>query len=146
MNTILRQCWRSGNRPATLLQQPGSTGLGGCFVSATIAKSAFQLSVRQQSPHRYNPLQIITRCMSKYVSKSMKKNLPLTTKRAHKGFYKGKGGTSEGRLNSKGRFIVNPLKRLELVVPDLTAFRLKPYIASSASRFPPEQRHNPVSI
>lgn len=79
--------------------------------------------------------------MSKYVSKSMKKNLVLTTKRAGKGFYKGKGCTSEGRLNSKARFIVNPLKRLELVVPDLSGFRLKPYIASSASRFPPEERH-----
>jgi large subunit ribosomal protein L41 len=83
--------------------------------------------------------------MSKYVSKSMKKNLPLTTKRAGKGFYKGKGCTSEGRINSKARFIVNPLKRLELVVPDLSGFRLKPYISSSASRFPPEERHNPVA-
>jgi large subunit ribosomal protein L41 len=83
--------------------------------------------------------------MSKYVSKSMKKNLPLTTKRAGKGFYKGKGCTSEGHINSKARFITNPLKRLELVVPDLSGFRLKPYIASSASRFPPEERHNPVA-
>ena len=85
------------------------------------------------------------RCMSKYVSKSMKKNLPLTTKRARKGFYKGKGGTKEGKLNSIGRFIVNPLKRVKLVVPnDLSTFRLKPYIASSASRFPPEARHNSI--
>ena len=83
--------------------------------------------------------------MSKYVSKSMKKNLPLTTKRARKGFYKGKGGTKEGRINSIGRFIVNPLKRLQLVVPhDLSNFRLKPYIASTASRFPPEDRHNSI--
>jgi large subunit ribosomal protein L41 len=86
-----------------------------------------------------------TRQMSKYLSKSRKKNLPLTTKRAHKGFYKGKGCTTEGRLTSTGRFIVNPLKQLKLVVPDLSGFKLKPYIASSASRFPPEERHNPVS-
>lgn len=86
---------------------------------------------------------IITRAMSKYVSKSAKKRLPLTTKRARKGFYKGKGGTKEGRLTSKGRFIVNPLKRLELVVPEnLDSFRLKPYIAASASKFPPEERHS----
>ena len=84
--------------------------------------------------------------MSKYLSKSKKKNLPLTTKRAHKGFYKGKGCTNEGYVNSKGRFIVNPLKRLELVVPDLSGFRLRPYIASSASRFPPEERHNPIVV
>lgn len=82
--------------------------------------------------------------MSKYISKSAKKRLNLTTKRAHKGFYKGKGGTKEGRLTSKGRFIVDPLKKLQLVVPDLSGFRLKPYIASTASRFPPEERHNPV--
>ena len=75
----------------------------------------------------------------------MKKNLPLTTKRARKGFYKGKGCTTEGRLNSLGRFIVNPLKRLQLVVPSgLSDCRLKPYIASTASRFPPEDRHNTV--
>jgi large subunit ribosomal protein L41 len=62
--------------------------------------------------------------MSKYLSKSAKKNLPLTTKRAGKGFYKGKGGTKEGRLTSKAKFVVDPLKRLELVVPDLTGFKV----------------------
>jgi Mitochondrial ribosomal protein L27 len=93
--------------------------------------------------HQYPTLQLV-RYMSKYVSKSQKKNLPLTTKRARKGFYKGKGCTTEGRINSTARFIVNPLKRLQLVVPELTGFRLKPYIASTASRFPPEERHNAV--
>ena len=94
----------------------------------------------------YPNCQIQQRFMSKYVSRSMKKNLPLTTKRARKGFYKGKGCTTEGRLNSLGRFIVNPLKRLQLVVPSgLSDCRLKPYIASTASRFPPEERHNTVS-
>jgi Mitochondrial ribosomal protein L27 len=92
-------------------------------------------------PHHNHQLQHQVRAMSKYLSKSAKKRLTLTTKRAHKGFYKGKGGTKEGRLTSKGRFIVNRLKRLELVVPDLSGFRLKPYIASSASKFPPEERH-----
>lgn len=86
-----------------------------------------------------------TRSMSKYLSKAAKKRLPLTTKRASRGgFYKGKGGTKEGRLNSKGRFIVNPLKRLELVIPDLTGFKLKPYIAASVPKFPPEQQRNRV--
>ena len=117
--------------------------------------------------------------MSKYLSKAGKKRLVLTTKRASKGFYKGKGGTKEGRLTSKGKFIVDPMKRLELVVPDLTGFKvrfpycmiswstassvllvnvnvcltfpdrtaplqLKPYIASTVSRFPPEEQKNPV--
>jgi large subunit ribosomal protein L41 len=68
----------------------------------------------------------------------------LTTKRVAKGFYKGNGSTKEGRLSNKGRFIVDPLKRLELIVPDLTGFKLKPYIASTVSRFPPELQRNRV--
>ncbi|GAX10481.1 hypothetical protein FisN_21Lh179 [Fistulifera solaris] len=85
------------------------------------------------------------RHMSKYLSKAAKKRLVLTTKRAHKGFYKGNGATKEGRLTSKGKFIVDPLRRLELVVPDLTGFKLKPYIARSVPRVPPEQQRNPIS-
>ncbi|GKY91874.1 hypothetical protein MPSEU_000159000 [Mayamaea pseudoterrestris] len=81
-----------------------------------------------------------SRNFSKFISKSAKKRLVLTTKRAHKGFYKGKGGTKEGRISSKGKFIVDPLKRMQIVAPDLTGFKLKPYIASSASRFAPEIR------
>jgi hypothetical protein len=65
------------------------------------------------------------RFMSKYLSKSAKKRLPLTTKRVAKGFYKGNGSTKEGRLSNKGRFIVDPLKRLELIVPDLTGFKVR---------------------
>lgn len=85
------------------------------------------------------------RFMSKYLSKSARKRLPLTTKRASRGgFYKGKGGTKEGRLTSKGKFIVDPLKRLELVVPDLTGFKLKPYIAASVPKYPPEKQRNRV--
>lgn len=63
--------------------------------------------------------------MSKYLSKSAKKRLVLTTKRARKGFYKGNGATKEGRITSKGKFIVDPLKRLELVIPDLTGFKVR---------------------
>ena len=64
------------------------------------------------------------RNMSKYLSRAAKKRIPLTTKRAHKGFYKGKGGTKEGRLTSKGKFMVDPLKKLELIIPDLTGFKV----------------------
>uniref|UniRef100_A0A7S3L6Q4 Uncharacterized protein n=1 Tax=Amphora coffeiformis TaxID=265554 RepID=A0A7S3L6Q4_9STRA len=85
------------------------------------------------------------RFMSKYMSKSARKRQPLTTKRASRGgFYKGKGGTKEGRLTSKGKFIVDPLKRLELIVPDLTGFKLKPYIAASVPKHPPEKQRNRI--
>jgi hypothetical protein len=63
--------------------------------------------------------------MSKYLSKAAAKRLPLNTKRAGKGYYKGKGGTKEGKLNSKGKFIVDPMKRLELIVPDLEGFKVR---------------------
>lgn len=66
------------------------------------------------------------RNFSKFLSKSAAKRIPLTTKRARKGFYKGKGCTKEGYLTSKGRFVVDWSKRLQLIIPDLTGFKLKP--------------------
>jgi len=83
--------------------------------------------------------------MSKYLSKAATKRLPLNTKRAKKGYYKGKGCTSEGRITSKGKFIADPLKKLQLIVPDLEGFPLKPYIARNISKSPPEKRVSPVS-
>jgi len=71
---------------------------------------------------------------SKYISKARTKRLPLTTKRAGKGFYKGKGGRSEGFITSKGRFMRQPEKCTELVVPNLTDFKLKAYVGSGAKR------------
>ena len=62
--------------------------------------------------------------MSKNLSKSATKRLPLTTKRARKGYYKGKGETKEGHITSKGRFIVNHKKRLQLIIPDLEGFKV----------------------
>lgn len=96
---------------------------------------------------------------SRYISKSRQKRLPMTTKRAGKGYYKGKGGRKEGRLTSKGidqlwryisfsicliqfifciflpflaRFIVDVEKRTELMVPDLTDFKVCLLIHESA--------------
>lgn len=40
--------------------------------------------------------------LSKFISKSRAKRLPLTTKRAGKGFYKGNRARKEGHINSKG--------------------------------------------
>ena len=86
------------------------------------------------------PFHETRRCMSKYLSKSATKRLPLTTKRAKKGYYKGKGGTSEGRLTSKGKFIADPLKKLQLIVPDLNGFTLKPYIGRTVAKSPPKDQ------
>jgi hypothetical protein len=40
--------------------------------------------------------------MSKYISKSRTKRLPLTTKRVGKGYNKGLGARKEGIITSKG--------------------------------------------
>lgn len=61
---------------------------------------------------------------SKYMSKSRAKHLPLNTKRAGKGYKKGYGARTEGRITSIGRFVSIPEKRTELVVPDLTDFKV----------------------
>jgi len=87
--------------------------------------------------------QLQIRFISKYISKSAKKRLPLSTKRAGKGYYKGKGSTKEGKLNSKGKFISDPRKKVELVVPNLEGFKLKAYIARTASKIVPELRRRP---
>ena len=76
---------------------------------AAVTSSVFTISIRH---------------MSKYLSKAATKRLPLTTKRAGKGYYKGKGGTKEGRLTSKGKFILDPMKRLQLMVPEVEAFKV----------------------
>ncbi|CAM9608196.1 unnamed protein product [Ectocarpus sp. 13 AM-2016] len=70
--------------------------------------------------------------MSKYISKSARKRIPMTSKMGNKNFYKGKGATKEGTINSRaGRFIVDPEKRLEIIAPDLDGFKLKPYVSKA---------------
>ena len=71
---------------------------------------------------------------SKYISKSRAKRLPLTTKRAGKGYYKGKGGRKEGHITSKAKFIKDIRRCTELVVPDLKLCTLKPYVGPGAKR------------
>ena len=100
----------------------------------------YHLQQQLQCLHRNQQDGEQRRFISKYISKSAKKRMPMTTKRAGKGFYKGNRSTKEGVINSKGRFIANPLRRLELVVPDLEGFALKPYVSRSASKVPPELR------
>lgn len=71
---------------------------------------------------------------SKYISNARKKRLPLTTKRAGKGFYKGNGARKEGTISSKARFTYDKEMVTELVMPDLKDFKLKAYIGPGAKR------------
>jgi large subunit ribosomal protein L41 len=112
-----------------------------------IIAQAFPTLGLQSSPFSFDQQHSQVRSFaSKYISKSAKKRLPMTTKRAGKGFYKGNGATKEGKLNTKGKFVVDPRRQLQLVVPDLEGFALKPYIASTASKHPPETRRRPGQV
>ncbi|EWM30388.1 mitochondrial ribosomal protein l27 [Nannochloropsis gaditana] len=74
--------------------------------------------------------------LSKYLSKAARKRLPLSPKRTGKGFYKGNKCASTGRINSIGRFRMDERKRVELNVPDLTGFKLKPYVSPTVFKYP----------
>ena len=71
---------------------------------------------------------------SKYISKSRRKRLPLTTKQAGKGYYKGNRARKEGHITRKGRFILDPRRCTELVLPDFTNCTLQAYIGPGAKR------------
>ncbi|XP_057767813.1 uncharacterized protein LOC130988073 [Salvia miltiorrhiza] len=53
----------------------------------------------------------------------------LTSKRSHKGYYKGKNCKPTGFHTRKGGYVVVPEKIPNYVVPDLTGFKLKPYVS-----------------
>lgn len=79
--------------------------------------------------------------MSKYLPKSRAKRLPLTTKRARKGYYKGKGGTKQGTFSGRaGSFVIDQTRLLELVTPDMEVVKFKPYIATTVPKWAPEDR------
>ena len=115
MNTIrnVSQCYLR-RRLGPIARFPQTTSQPQLLLpQRTLQQSQAQSQINQQ-----------TRFISKYISKSAKKRLPLTTKRAGKGYYKGKGATKEGKLNSRAQFISDPKKKLELVVPDLEGFKV----------------------
>ncbi|GFH51018.1 hypothetical protein CTEN210_07494 [Chaetoceros tenuissimus] len=81
--------------------------------------------------------------MSKFMPKSASKRKPLSTKHARKGYYKGKGATKEGTFRGKaGRFVLDQERMLDIVAPDLTGFKLKPYIAKTVPKWAPENDRN----
>jgi large subunit ribosomal protein L41 len=51
---------------------------------------------------------------------------PLTSKRANRRFYKGNGCRNEGTHAKRGRYVVDQDKLLQLEVPDLTGFKVRP--------------------
>lgn len=97
-------------------------------------------SLLTQSSKTIQTQWIQTRHMSKFMSKSAAKRAPLSTKHVRKGYYKGKGATKEGTFRGKaGRFVIDKERQVQLVIPDLTGFKLKPYIAKAVSKWAPEE-------
>ncbi len=81
------------------------------------------------------PVQVPASLFSKYLSKAKTKRIPLSTKKVGGSFYKGNRCRKEGKLTSKGKFILNKEMCTELVVPsDLKTFTLKAYVGVGAKR------------
>lgn len=55
----------------------------------------------------------------------------LISKRGPRNFYKGKGVAAVGKHLSKGGYKVDLAKLPQIVVPDLTGFKLKPYVSTN---------------
>ncbi|EFN55128.1 hypothetical protein CHLNCDRAFT_134184 [Chlorella variabilis] len=54
----------------------------------------------------------------------------LTTKQGPRGYYKGKGAAPTGKHTSKGGYTQQEAKHPQYIVPDLSDFKLKPFIAT----------------
>ncbi|KAL6779878.1 MRPL41 [Auxenochlorella protothecoides x Auxenochlorella symbiontica] len=57
----------------------------------------------------------------------------LTSKNGPRNFYKGKGCLPTGQHTKKGGYVQQAWRMPEILVPDLSKFNLKPYVAVSIS-------------
>ena len=76
---------------------------------------------------------IFLRRKSKF-TRSVRQTRKLSPKKGNRLYYKGKGGNKGGRHTSKGKYIIDPEKLLTLRVPDLTDFKLKPYVSAETPK------------
>jgi len=106
--------------------------LGKTSSASSSSSSSFSKPPLLLSPSSFSLIQVAH--FSKYISKSRAKRLPLTTKRAGKGYYKGNRTRKEGKITSLGRFVVDPRKCTEIVVPDFTNCGMKAYVGPGAKR------------
>ncbi|KAL0290516.1 UNVERIFIED_CONTAM: 39S ribosomal protein L41, mitochondrial [Sesamum angustifolium] len=68
----------------------------------------------------------------------------LTSKRSPRGFYKGKNCKPTGFHTRKGGYVVVPEKLPNYVVPDLTDFKLKPYVSQCAIQAADSAKRNNI--
>lgn len=64
------------------------------------------------------------------------RRIRLTSKNANKEYYKGNRSGSTGTINPYGRFIPDREKIRDWVVPDLTGFELRAYVARTTWPIP----------
>ena len=76
------------------------------------------------------------RAFSKYLPRARAKRLPLTPKRAGKGYAKGSGARPTGRRTRAGRFVVDAARAVRLVAPARGGRALGPYVARAVPRMP----------
>ncbi len=53
----------------------------------------------------------------------------MSQKKGNLQYHRGKGVPNEGKVNSRGRFVVDWRKRVRLLVPDLANCNLKAYVS-----------------
>ncbi|KAI8907113.1 mitochondrial ribosomal protein L27-domain-containing protein [Powellomyces hirtus] len=59
----------------------------------------------------------------------------MTSKRGNKNFYKGTGSGKMGRWTTRGRYILEPWRFRQWIVPDLTMCELKPFVSKEANQW-----------
>ncbi|GMH50770.1 hypothetical protein TL16_g00863 [Triparma laevis f. inornata] len=75
--------------------------------------------------------------LSKFISKSAAARLPLDAKRAGKGYTKHFNGTKQGRHTSKGTYVLEKHKMVEIKAPEEgweDSFKLKPYVFTGVGK------------
>ncbi|XP_048233751.1 39S ribosomal protein L41-A, mitochondrial-like isoform X3 [Ricinus communis] len=82
-------------------------------------------------PLTYSKLQKVTRAFRRKRASSLD---ILSSKRTPRDYYKGKNCKPTGFHNRKGGYIIVPEKLPNYVVPDLTDFKLKPYVSQCATQ------------
>ncbi|KAJ3040886.1 hypothetical protein HDV00_010346 [Rhizophlyctis rosea] len=65
----------------------------------------------------------------------------LTAKMGNKDYYKGNNVGSHGHFMSNGKFVIDQHKLRKWAVPDLTDFKLHPYVAPDAENILNERTH-----
>ncbi len=85
----------------------------------------------------------VSRSLNALVTRAQRRFGPPSARRGKKNFYRGKGGWKGVKISSKGQVTLDPYKFMFYQVPDLTDFKLKPYVARNTGLINVE-RHDEI--